>query len=137
MGACWIENATVPEGSSPVSGWVCWGGEERTFQARGVLAHGRSDEIEDEGRRETQRRVHDFICGRVWPVACDSRWAHTMKFRRRFLLGAIANEALPRALQGYQVAANLEADMIKSLERIIAADKGDFSAKRKLRVLLV
>ena len=73
--------------------------------------------------------VFTFVIGRAWEVACDSRWTHVMKLKKRFLTTCVGNMILPESLKERQVQAALKDDMVKALTQLLEADSGNCSAR--------
>ena len=87
--------------------------------------------------KHVRARVHGHVWGTVWPVSCESRWTHTMTLRKRWLTATIGNNTLQKGLATVQTSWQIDESMVSTLERIIRADSGDFSARNKLKLLRV
>ena len=82
-----------------------------------------------------QEAVHAMLYGLVWALTADSRWTHSAHLLRRCYLCAVGPRLLPRTLSAVQVSRNAGFGLETMLSKIIAADKGDFSSRTRLRLL--
>ena len=124
-----------------VRGWVHWchAGWDR-LQAGGSGEEPRGNvccQSFKESLAKVSKIVQTWCTGKLWAVAAESRWTHTMHLRRRWLMAAVANNSLANALIAVQTGWDLNISMVSLLEKQIDADKGNFSAKRKLKLLRV
>ena len=89
----------------------------------------------EEAVEKVHQPVHNWICQRAWEVAAESRWSHSTGLLLRYFLGGLAKRTLPRSLSSVQVNWGLDHSMAFTLAKLIAADKEDWSARSKLRLL--
>ena len=91
----------------------------------------------EEAVERTTIAALNFLFGHGWETAAVSRWTHTNKLAKRWLVGTFAGQLLPQALKELQATWDVDASMITTLERLVAADSGDFSSQNKLRLLRI
>ena len=72
-----------------------------------------------------------------WGNSCASGWTYIISTLRRLVLGNACNRLLPSALVELQVLWNATDSLQATLERMVAADSGDFHSRSKLRLLRV
>ena len=77
----------------------------------------------------------DFLSGRRWVDAVESRWTNVGVTARRLLVGVAAANTLPTALEQVKIGLALDDSLEQSFVHIIAHDKNDLSAKNRLRLL--
>jgi hypothetical protein len=71
-----------------------------------------------------------------WPVVCQSRWVGLSTVRRLFLVGALAGQALPRALESL-LAGPRGPDRVAALRQQLVNDRADWAARQQLRLLRI
>lgn len=81
--------------------------------------------------------ILNWVCNRGWDRSSVSRWTYVSTTLRKLAVGCLAKNMLPTAVQELQLFWRLDESMVASLERMLAADVGDFSARTKLRLLRV
>lgn len=133
----WLQDRVVV-----VLGWVVWrnGGESLTSstapknkrRARPKTTPKKNDDI-----KEVQDRMYSYLVGIAWDNSCESRWTHIGKLRARFILTSLGNNCLPDAIRAHLVDIKVKDSMITALEKMIEADRGNFSARSKLRLLRI
>ena len=122
---CDIENEASSWAPVPVIGWV----------ARGTVGGIAEGSVGGSGNASVSMSitdavakikiaVHQYTIGRGWETACESRWTHTMKLKKRFLLLSMGNGVVVNALRDVQLAYHADESMEASLARIIQPDKG-------------
>ena len=135
LACCDVESEEQSEHFNCVVGWVHWCYLEECSSTDGSCVGDRCCEDDDMSLQKTNNSVHEFALGRIWEVGCCSRWTHIEKLKKRFLITCIGNNILIKSLVAHQMTCHLDASMITALEKVLLADKGDFSSRTKLKLL--
>ena len=72
-----------------------------------------------------------------WEDGEADRWFFVIRVFKRILFGFLACGALPEAMKKMQTTWNIDESMKSTLERLLAADSGDFYARTRLRLLSI
>lgn len=81
--------------------------------------------------------VVNLLLQRPWSRSSENRWTYVVVTLRRIALGFITSKVLPDSLRELKTHWGLSEAMVPMLERIVAADQGDFPGASKLRLLRV
>ena len=81
--------------------------------------------------------MHNVLFGHGWSIAAESRWVHILRLLLRIFIASVGTGMLPQLLVALQLFWRVEESMAAQLARLVAADKDDYSARRKLRLLRV
>ena len=97
-----------------------------------------SHDLEAEGCDTVITPVVNFLPAMAWEVSDVQRWTYILKLWKRFILASLGPGPigiLPQILVDMQTNWGVDLTMVAMLERIIAADKQDYTARRKLKLL--
>ena len=79
----------------------------------------------------------NITSNRAWVDAAVSRWTGVATTIRRFLVGSLFGQAVPRALNDIRLSWQLDESMKSSLAALVKADSEDFSSRNKLRLIRI
>lgn len=79
----------------------------------------------------------NLLLQRPWSRSSENRWTYVVVTLRRLALGFVAAGALPDSLRELKTHWGLSDAVVPMLERMAAADRGDFHSASKLRLLRV
>ena len=91
----------------------------------------------DEAVAKVAAPLLNLLVHRPWSRAAENRWTYVQSLMKKLALGAVCKRVLPASLRSLQTFWGLSEGLIPTLERIVAADKNEFHAKSKLRLLRV
>lgn len=89
----------------------------------------------DQALDKTVAAVLELVTSRTWKLACDSRWTNVTSGMRRFCLANANGRVLVEALIAVKAHWGLDDGIEHSLIRQIAADRNEFPARNKLKLL--
>jgi hypothetical protein len=81
--------------------------------------------------------VLNFLTGRAWLVATESRWTNVFTVLRRFVVGVAASKLLVKALEDVRLSLGNDDNLEEALLKIIKQSEQDWSSKNKLRLVRV
>jgi len=130
---CQVAPCGRPGGQWTHHCWVLPGSEE---ERRGMRVGAPCCTSRDESVEKVTGIIATVLMGRAWKRAVESRWTNVTSAMRRFLLAnSIGDGILTNALREVKTHWQLNADLIPTLARMVAADANDFPARNKLRLL--
>ena len=92
---------------------------------------------DSEAFEKTHTPVHDLLHALAWEIAEEARWLHCTKLLKRWLLLTVGYYVLPGSLAHMQVHWRVNESMVTTLTRMLEADKNNYTARRKLRLLRI
>ena len=81
--------------------------------------------------------VLNFLTGRAWLVATESRWTNVFTVLRRFVVGVAASKLLVKALEDVRLSLGNDDNLEEVLLKIIKQSEQDWTSKNKLRLVRV
>lgn len=77
----------------------------------------------------------NVLLQRPWSRSSENRWTYVVVTLRRLALGYLAGRALPDSLRELKTHWDLSDKLVPMLERLVAADRGEYHNTSKLRLL--
>lgn len=78
-----------------------------------------------------------LMFGRAWVAATLSRWTNVGTTIRRCLLGVLCGKILPETIEDVKLGMELTDDLESALARVVEADRNDYAARNKLRLIRI